>query len=183
MNIHEYQAKKILSRYCIKVPKGGVAYTPNEAVEIAENISKRGPWVLKAQIQSGARHKGYFIEKQAGEDGGIRIIKSKRRIRENAEQMLGSTLVTMQTGPAGKKVNRIYVEAFAKIERCFYMAVAVNRIDSELVLLVAPIKDGDILKIALNKPEKILKVKLDLCGETHPDQIREVLNFLKQILQ
>lgn len=179
MNIHEYQAKKILSRYGIKVPKGGVAYTPNEAVEIAESISKRGPWVLKAQIQSGARHKGYFIEKQAGEDGGIRIIKSKRRIRENAEQMLGSTLVTMQTGPSGKRVNRIYVEAFAKIERCFYMSVAINRVDSELVLLVASIKDGDILKIVLNKPEKILKIKLGLSGETQPEQVREVLNFLK----
>ncbi len=179
MNIHEYQAKKILSRYGIKVPKGGVAYTPNEAKEIAENISKRGPWVLKAQIQSGARHKGYFLEDEAGKSGGIRVIKSKRLIYENALQMLGSTLVTMQTGPKGKRVNRIYVESFAKIERNFYMAIAINRVEAEKILLVAPMKDGDILKIVLNKPEKILKIKLDVADEVNPEQVRQVLEFLK----
>ena len=152
MNIHEYQAKKILSRYGVKIPKGIIAYTPNEAKAGAEKISRRGPWVLKAQIQSGARHKGYFLEKEAGKAGGIRIIKSKRHIYENADQMLGSTLVTMQTGPLGKKVSRIYVEAFNQVESGFYMALAVSRVAAELTLLIAAQKDGDILKIALNKP-------------------------------
>ena len=80
MNIHEYQAKKILNQYGIKIPKGKIAYTPNEAKSIAEQVSSRGPWVLKAQIQSGARRKGYFLEKKAGKEGGIRIVKSKCHI-------------------------------------------------------------------------------------------------------
>lgn len=178
MNIHEYQAKKILSGYGIKTPKGGIAYTPTEAKNVAAKVSWRGPWVLKAQIQSGARNKGYFLEKDAGKEGGIRIVKSRRQIFENAEQMLGSTLVTMQTGPLGKKVSRIYVEAFNHIETAFYMAFAVSRTDAELTLLVASIQDGDILRIALNKPEKILKVKLSVNGETRPEQVREVMDFL-----
>lgn len=179
MNIHEYQAKKILSRYGIKIPKGMIAYTPTEAKEAAEKVSSKGPWVLKAQVQSGSRNKGYFLEKDTGSEGGIRIINSKRRIYENAEQMLGSTLVTMQTGPQGKKVSRIYVETYSNVESCFYIAVAINRVAAELTLLVATVKDSDILKIALNKPEKILKVKLDINGDTKPEQVHEVMKFLK----
>lgn len=179
MNIHEYQAKKILNSYGIKIPKGMIAYTPTEAKEAAEKVSWRGPWVLKAQVQSGARNKGYFLEKEAGKEGGIRIIKSRRQIYENAEQMLGSTLVTMQTGPLGKKVSRLYIEAYGDVETSFYLALAVNRTSAELTLMVAAIHNNDILKIALNKPEKILKIKLDTNGETQPEQVREVINFLK----
>lgn len=179
MNIHEYQAKKILEGYGVKIPKGMIAYTPSEAKTAAEKISRRGPWVLKAQIQSGARNKGYFLEKNAGSAGGVRVIKSKRHIYDNADQMLGSTLVTMQTGPAGKKVSRIYVEAFNKVESGFYMALAVNRVAAELTLLVAAIRNGDILKTALNKPEKILKIKLNINGDTRPEQVRDVMDFLK----
>ena len=179
MNIHEYQAKKILNQYGIKIPKGKIAYTPNEAKSIAEQVSSRGPWVLKAQIQSGARRKGYFLEKKAGKEGGIRIVKSKRHIFAVTKQMLGSTLVTMQTGPWGKKVSRIYVEAFSKVEDCFYMAVAINRVKAELTLLVAKVKDSDILKVALNHAEKILKIKLDISGNTRPEQVHEVMDFLR----
>ena len=179
MNIHEYQAKHILSTYGVKMPKGIVAYTPTEAKNAAEKISLRGPWVLKAQVQSSACSKGYFLEKDAGKEGGIRFIKSKRQIYENAEQMLGSTLVTMQTGPKGKKVSRIYVEAYANIQSYFYIAVTVSRVDAELTLLVATVKDTDILKIALNKPEKILRLKLDVNGQTKPQQVQEVMDFLK----
>ena len=178
MNIHEYQAKKILSGYGIKTPKGGIAYTPSEAKSVATKVSWRGPWVLKAQIQSGARNKGYFLEKDAGKDGGIRIIKSRRQIFENAEQMLGSTLVTMQTGPLGKKVSRIYVEAYSHVETAFYMALAISRTDAELTLLVASVYDSDVLRTALNNPEKILKVKLSIDGSTKPEQVREVMDFL-----
>lgn len=178
MNIHEYQAKKILSGYGIKTPKGGIAYTPSEAKSVAAKVSWRGPWVLKAQIQSGARNKGYFLEKDAGKDGGIRIIKSRRQIFENAEQMLGSTLVTVQTGPLGKKVSRIYVEAYSYVETAFYMALAISRTDAELTLLVASVYDSDVLRTALNNPEKILKVKLSIKGDTRPEQVREVMDFL-----
>ncbi len=179
MNIHEYQAKKILSRYGIKIPKGLIAYTPSEAKNAAEKISSRGPWVVKAQIQSGARHKGYFLEKKGGVSGGIRILKSKKAVYENTAQMLGSTLVTMQTGPLGKKVSRVYVEAFNSVQASFYMAIAVSRVTAELTLLVANLKNSDIIKLALNKPEKILKIKLDINGETKPEQVRKVIDFLK----
>lgn len=178
MNIHEYQAKKILSKYGIKIPEGMIAYTPNEAKNAAEKISSKGPWMLKAQIQSGARDKGYFIEKDRGNGGGIRLVKSKKDILENAKQMLGATLVTMQTGPQGKKVNRIYVENYIKVEKSFYLSVAINRVTAEITLLIAPLVHGDILKVALTKPEKILKLTLNIAQKTHPAQVKEVMDFL-----
>lgn len=179
MNIHEYQAKKILSEYGIKIPKGIIAYTPNEAKSAAEKLSKTGPWMLKAQIQSSARDKGYFIEKDRGEGGGIRLIKSKKKILENAKQMLGATLVTIQTGPQGKKVNRIYVENYIKVEKYFYMSVAINRVKGELTLMVAPLLHADIIKVALSHPERILKIPLSIAQNTKPEQVKEVMDFLK----
>lgn len=179
MNIHEYQAKKILQQYGIRIPKGGVAYTPNEAKRIAAKASRSGPWVLKAQIQSGARQKGYFLEKSAGPRGGIRLIKSRRDILRNAEQMLGSTLVTIQTGPEGKPVSRLYVEEFSKIARIFYAGIAIDRVNSALVLLVASIKNESITNIAFNHPDKILKINLDIEGDTKPEQVKLVMDFLK----
>lgn len=127
MNIHEYQAKKILSQYGIEIPRGGIAYTPGEAKRVAAEVSKRGPWMLKSQIQSGARKRGYFLEKEAGRGGGIRLVKSRRDILPEAEQMLGSTLVTVQTGPKGKQVSRIYVEAYNKVKQIFYAGLVIDR--------------------------------------------------------
>ena len=137
-----------------------IAYTPNEAKMAAEKISKTGPWMLKAQIQSSARDKGYFIEKDRGEGGGIRLVKSKKKILEIAKQMLGATLVTMQTGPQGKKINRIYVENYINVEKYFYISVAINRVAGELTLMVAPLLHSDIIKVALSYPERILKIPL-----------------------
>ena len=91
MNIHEYQAKRIISQYGINIPKGRIAYTPLEAKNAARAVSFRGPWVLKAQIQSGARNHGKFIEKSAGRKSGIRQVKYRRDIMHEAAQMLGST--------------------------------------------------------------------------------------------
>ena len=178
MNIHEYQAKKILSRYGINIPRGGVAYTPNEARNVAAAVSGRGPWMLKAQIQSGARNRGYFLEKSAGNKGGIRIVKSRRDIVKEAEKMLGSTLVTMQTGPKGKLVSRLYVEAFNKVKKIFYTGMVIDRMVPAVTLLVAETKDEEIAKIALTEPEKILKIRLDLQKGAVPSQIQEVLDFL-----
>ena len=110
MNIHEYQAKQILSRYGIEIPKGGIAYTPAEAKRVAVNISSKGPWMLKAQIQSGARADGKFIEKRAGKKGGIRYVAGRKDVFAEAEKMLGSTLVTNQTGLKGKSVSKVYIE-------------------------------------------------------------------------
>ena len=180
MNIHEYQAKKILSQYGIKIPKGGVAYTPMEAKRVAARCSLRGPWMLKAQIQSGARNQGYFLEKKAGKTGGIRLIKSRRDIVRQAEQMLGSTLVTVQTGPKGKLVSRLYVEAFTKVESLFYTGLAIDRVNSALTLLMAPIgADEEITRLAVTAPDKILKIRLDLEGEVSPQQVQEAMEFLK----
>ncbi len=179
MNIHEYQAKRILSQYGIKIPKGGVAYTPTEAKKVASRASSKGPWMLKAQIQSGARNKGYFLEKSAGHRGGIRLVKSRKEIVNQAEEMLGSTLVTVQTGPKGKPVSRLYVEAYTRVGQIFYAGVAVERVSAALTLLVAPIKDEEITNLAINHPEKILRVPLDLEGETTKEQIKEVMEFLK----
>ena len=178
MNIHEYQAKKILSRYGINIPKGGVAYTPAEARRVADKVSSRGPWMLKAQIQSGARNRGYFLEKSAGNKGGIRIVKSRRDIVKEAEKMLGSTLVTVQTGPKGKLVSRLYVEAFNKVKKIFYAGMVIDRMLPAVTLLVAETKDEEISKIALTEPEKILKIRLDLHKGATPAQIQEVLAFL-----
>ncbi len=179
MNIHEYQAKKILQEYGIKIPKGKIAYTPNEAKKAAAEVSPKGPWMVKAQIQSGARNRGYFIEKDAGSEGGIRLVKSRRNIASQAEEMLGSTLVTMQTGPAGKKVSRVYVEAFNEVERYFYIALAVNRVKAELTLLIAVVKDHDILKLALSRPEDILRISLSIGQEVDKDKVTQVIKFLK----
>lgn len=179
MNIHEYQAKKILSQYGILIPKGGVAYTPNEAKRVANKVSLRGPWMLKAQVQSGARKQGYFLEKNAGRRGGIRLVKSRRDIIKEAEQMLGSTLVTMQTGPKGKLVSRLYVEAFNSVKRIFYAGLVIDRVAASITLLIAEIKDEDISQLAINHPEKILKIALDFADEASPEQIRQVMDFLK----
>ncbi len=179
MNIHEYQAKRILSQYGIKIPKGGVAYTPTEAKKVASRASSKGPWMLKAQIQSGARSTGYFLEKSAGHRGGIRLVKSRKEIVNQAEEMLGSTLVTVQTGPKGKPVSRLYVEAYTRVGQIFYAGVAVERVSAALTLLVAPIKDEEITNLAINHPEKILRVPLDLEGETTKEQVKEVMEFLK----
>ena len=141
MNIHEYQAKKILNRYGIFIPRGKVAYTPNEAKRAAVHVSLRGPWMLKAQIQSGAREKGFFIGSHS-KKGGIRLIKRRRDIIREAEQMLGETLVTAQTGPKGKFVSRIYVEAFQKVRKKFYAGLVINRVVPVLTLLLANLEDG-----------------------------------------
>ena len=178
MNIHEYQAKKILADYGVKIPAGQVAYTPKEALAVAGNISKSGPWVLKAQIQSGARQSGYFLEKEAGEEGGIRKVTDKRRIAAQAQQMLGKTLVTIQTGAAGKRVNKIYIEAFQKVKQIFYMAITIDRIAAEMVLLAANVSDGDILSLAINQPQKILHLPLSNDDSITADQIDILQKFL-----
>lgn len=178
MNIHEYQAKKILSRYGISIPKGAIAYTPMEAKRAAAAVSFRGPWMLKAQIQSGARNKGYFLEKKAGRRGGIRLVRSRRDIISEAEKMLGSTLVTVQTGPKGKLVSRIYVEAFNKVKKNFYASLVIDRMAPAITLLVADTNNEDITALAVLAPDRILRVNLDLITGASPEQIQQVMEFL-----
>lgn len=179
MNIHEYQAKHLISQYGINIPKGRIAYTPLEAKNAARIVAYRGPWMLKAQIQSGARNHGKFIEKSAGRRGGIRLVKHWREISDEAAKMLGSTLVTPQTGPKGKLVSRIYVEAFTKVKKIFYTGLVIDRMNAAITLLVADIKDKEISELAVNEPEKILRQNLDLITGASPEQIHEVLEFLE----
>lgn len=178
MNIHEYQAKRIISRYGIKIPQGRIAYTPQEARRAAAEVSKRGPWMLKAQIQSGARDKGHFIEKTAGRGSGIRQVKYRRSIAHEAEQMLGATLVTPQTGSKGKTVTRIYVEAFHKVRRIFYTGLVIDRVNAAITLLIANLDKTDITGIAASRPEDILRLPLDLKKGADARQIKEVAGFL-----
>lgn len=179
MNIHEYQAKNIISQYGVNIPKGGVAYTPAEAKKVASRVSFRGPWMLKSQIQSGARNKGYFLEKKAGKKGGIRLVKSRREIMPEAEKMLGSTLVTVQTGPKGKMVGRLYVEVFTKVRKIFYTGLVIDRMTPGITLLIADAKDEEIVNLAISRPEKILRLQLDLLTGASPEQVQEILEFLK----
>ena len=178
MNIHEYQAKKVLSQYGIQIPKGMVAYTPFEAKRAASNIS-RGPWMVKAQIQSGARNKGYFLDKSAGRGGGIRLVSKTKDVFDEASRMLGSTLVTMQTGPKGKLVSRVYVEDYNKCEKIFYAGMVIDRLNAAITLLIGDTKDEEINEVALTKPKKVLKIPLDLVGGADSEQTAKVMNFLK----
>ena len=120
MNIHEYQAKKILSQYGIIIPKGGIAYTPSEAKRVAQQLSARGPWMLKAQIKAGARASGHFIAHDAGGKGGIRQVTKITNIAYETAQMLNNILVTEQTGKKGHLVSKVYVELFKEVKRLFY---------------------------------------------------------------
>lgn len=135
--------------------------------------------MLKSQIQSGARNQGYFLEKKAGKKGGIRLVKSRREIIQEAEKMLGSTLVTVQTGPKGKSVGRIYVEAFKKVKKIFYTGLVIDRMIPAITLLIADAKDEEIVNLAISQPEKILRIPLDLQTGASPEQIQQILEFLK----
>lgn len=177
MNIHEYQAKKLLSNYGITIPKGRIAYTINEAKKVALEVSPYGPWMLKAQIQSGARNKGYFIEYPNGKSG-IRLIKNKRHIMTEAFSMLGATLITPQTGPKGKLVSKIYVEAYQKVKKVFYAGLVIDRLKANITMLIAETSEDNIEEIAINHPEKILKEPLNLAKGPSAHQIRKILDFL-----
>lgn len=178
MIIHEYQAKQILSANGIKVPKGAIAYTPQEAKNVARRISVRGPWVLKAQIHSGARNHGRFAESRAGTAGGIRIVDTLKDVYSNAEEMLGSTLITSQTGAKGRVVSRIYVEAYNKVGHTFYLGMAIDRTLPAVTLLAANTRDDDIADIVANSPDRILRIPLDLTGPSHA-QTNQIADFLK----
>jgi succinyl-CoA synthetase beta subunit len=150
MNIHEYQAKQLLAKYGVAVPKGGVAFTPEEAVTAAESLG--GPvWVVKAQIHAGGRGKG----------GGVKVVKSIDAVRAEATRMLGMTLVTHQTGPEGKEVGRVYIEDGCDIARELYLSLLVDR-DSKRINIIASTEGGmDIEEVAAHSPEKILSLAID----------------------
>ena len=160
MNIHEYQAKQLLRSYGAPVSDGRVVLKAEDAKTAAGELD--GPlWVVKAQIHAGGRGKGSFKEADAGEKGGVRLTKSVEEAAEEAKKMLGRTLVTHQTGPAGKQVNRVYIEAGSGIQRELYLALLVDRQTSRVSFVCSTEGGMDIEEVAAATPEKILSFSVD----------------------
>ena len=159
MNIHEYQAKQLLARYGVAVPKGFVAYTAEEAEKAAQQLP--GPvWVVKAQIHAGGRGAGRFADDPNGK-GGVRVVKSVADVRANAAAMLGKVLVTKQTGPRGKEVKRLYVEDGCDIKRELYLSMLVDRATGRVTVVASTEGGMEIEEVAAKHPEKIVKVAID----------------------
>ncbi|MGN6849251.1 MAG: ADP-forming succinate--CoA ligase subunit beta [Sphingomicrobium sp.] len=173
MNIHEYQAKELLAKYGVPVPAGYPAMSVEEAVEAAKKLP--GPlWVVKAQIHAGGRGKGKFTELGESAKGGVRLAHSIDEVREHAEEMLGNTLVTVQTGPHGKQVQRLYITDGVDIEKEFYLALLVDR-ESGRIAVVASTEGGvEIEKVAHETPEKITTITIDPATRLMPHHGREV---------
>lgn len=159
MNIHEYQAKSLLKKYGVAVPRGGVAYTPQEAETVARELG--GPvWVVKSQIHAGGRGAGRFKDNPEGK-GGVRVVKSIEEVGSNAAEMLGHVLVTKQTGPEGKEVKRIYVEEGADIKRELYLGLLTDRASGRVTIIASTEGGMEIEEVAASHPEKIIKVAID----------------------
>jgi succinyl-CoA synthetase beta subunit len=163
MNIHEYQAKSLLSKYGVVVPRGGVAYTAEEAGKVAADLG--GPvWVVKAQIHAGGR----------GKAGGVKVVKSLDGVKAAASAMLGMTLVTHQTGPAGKAVKRVYVEEGCDIARELYLGMLVDRATGRVTLMGSTEGGMEIEEVAAATPEKILRVAIDPATGLQAFHAREI---------
>jgi succinyl-CoA synthetase beta subunit len=159
MNIHEYQAKALLKGFGVAVPRGGVAYTPDEAKKVAADLG--GPvWVVKSQIHAGGRGAGHFADKPSGK-GGVRVVKSIDDVGSNTAEMLGHVLVTKQTGPAGKEVKRVYIEEGCDIKRELYLGMLVDRATGRVTIMASTEGGMEIEEVAHNTPEKIIKVAID----------------------
>ena len=154
MNIHEYQAKAILKSYGVAIAEGVVITDPAEARAAASSLP--GPvYVVKSQIHAGGRGKGRFKELAADAKGGVRVVKSVDEVVKNASEMLGKTLVTKQTGPVGKSVNRLYVEAGADIARELYLSILVDRSVGRIAFVASTEGGMDIETVAATTPQKM----------------------------
>jgi len=172
MNIHEYQAKSLLAKFGVAVPRGGVAYTADEASKAAADLGG-SIWVVKSQIHAGGRGAGHFADNpDCG--GGVRLAKSDAEVRAHAEAMLGKTLVTKQTGPEGKEVKRIYIEEGCDIARELYLSLLVDR-ETSRIMIVASTEGGmDIEAVAEETPEKIATVAIDPATGIMPFHTRKI---------
>ena len=173
MNIHEYQAKELYRAYGVPTPKGGAAFSVDEAVKAAEQLP--GPvWVVKSQIHAGGRGKGKFKEATAGTGGGVRLAKSIDEVKKFAGEMLGKTLVTLQTGREGKKVQRLYVEDGSQIARELYLSALIDRETSRVAFIVSTEGGMDIEKVAHDTPEKIMTMSIDPAAGYFPMYGRKI---------
>ncbi len=177
MNIHEYQAKAVLKEFGVPVSRGVAVFKAEEAEAAARELG--GPlWVVKSQIHAGGRGKGKFKELAAGDKGGVRLAKSVDEVKLNAQQMLGRTLVTLQTGPAGKQVNRLYIEEGSDIEAEFYLSALVDRVTSRVAFVVSTEGGMNIEDVAHKTPEKIKTFSVDPATGIMPHHGRTVAKAL-----
>lgn len=177
MNIHEYQAKAVLRDFGVPVGRGVAIFAPDEAEAAAKQLP--GPvWVVKSQIHAGGRGKGKFKEASAGDKGGVRLARSIDEVKTFARQMLGATLVTLQTGPAGKQVNRLYIEEGSDIAKEFYLSMLVDR-ETSRVAIVASTEGGmNIEEVAHKTPEKIATISVDPVTDICPHHVRRLSRAL-----
>src|SRR3982075_1176368 len=160
MNIHEYQAKALLHEFGVPISRGEAVLQASDSDAAAKKLP--GPiWVVKSQIHAGGRGKGKFKEASAGDKGGVRIAKSVDEVNEFAKQMLGATLVTIQTGPHGKQVNRLYIEEGSDIDKEFYLSALVDRETGEVSFVASTEGGVNIEDVAHNSPEKIVTFSVD----------------------
>jgi succinyl-CoA synthetase beta subunit len=173
MNIHEYQAKALLAKFGVPVPKGGVAYTADEAEKAAQALP--GPiWVVKSQIHAGGRGKGRFAHDPNGK-GGVRVVRSIAEVKSNAAAMLGKTLVTKQTGAKGKEVKRLYIEdGCGDVKRELYLSMLVDRATGRVTIVASTEGGMAIEEVAAATPEKIIKVAVDPAQGLQPYHARKI---------
>src|SRR5712675_435569 len=167
MNIHEYQAKAVLREFGVPTPLGIAAFTPDEAVKAARELSKPVV-VVKAQIHAGGR----------GKAGGVKVVKSIEDVQREATRLLGSTLVTHQTCPAGKQVNRLYIEEGSAIDKEFYLSMLVDRTTSRVAIVVSTAGGMDIEQVAHDTPDKIVTVTVDPATNICPHHVLRVSKAL-----
>src|SRR5258708_26663331 len=167
MNIHEYQAKAVLREFGVPVPRGIPAFSVDEAVKAAGELG--GPvWVVKAQIHAGGR----------GKAGGVKVVKSIDAVQAEAERLLGSVLVTHQTGPHGKQVIRLYIEDGSLIDREFYLSALVDRESSRIAFVVSTEGGMDIEEVAKSHPERIMTFAVDPASGVMPHHGRPLAQAL-----
>src|SRR5882724_5389423 len=168
MNIHEYQGKAVLREFGVPVPRGIAAFSVDEAVKAATDLPTPVV-VVKAQIHAGGRGKG----------GGVKVVKSIADVEKEATRLLGSILVTHQTGPHGKQVNRLYIEEGSSIDKEFYLSMLVDRGNSRVAIVVSTEGGMDIEKVAHDTPDKIITVSVDPVEGIWPHHVRRIAKALK----
>jgi len=166
MNIHEHQAKKLLKRYGVSVPKGVFAFTVKELVEKAKELNTE-KFVLKAQIHAGGR----------GKAGGVKILNTIDELEGSANELLGKKLITHQTGPDGKEVKRLYVEESSNIQKEFYLSCLVDRASSKIAFISSDQGGMDIEEVAIKSPEKIITTKIELKDEISNDDCESIIKI------
>ena len=171
MNIHEYQAKALFEKYGVPVPKGAAATTHEEFVNALAQLPE-GPTMVKSQIHAGGRGKGTFTD---GFKGGVKFCKTKQEARDLAGKMLGNTLVTLQTGPVGRKVQTVYFTVACGIKKEYYLAILLDRATSMPVIVASTEGGVEIEKVAHETPEKITKVLVDPAYGLADYQVRELI--------